>query len=126
MRKLLLLLMVTIVSLAALDTRAEQVTYPTDKDARISLGYEAAECAAFYIRTKQCQDKNKKPYSEIDDFIEAYSTIARETLGDIAEKCILDDTNKIILHTQECALTSELIFQYLEKCGSLILSLDIH
>ena len=125
MRKLLLLLMTAILSLAAFDTRAEQVTYPKDKETRIRIGYEAAECAAFYIRTKQCEDKNKKPYSKIDSFIDAYSTIARETLGEIAEKCIVDDTNKIILHTQECAIPPELIFQYLEKCGSLIRSLDI-
>ena len=123
MRQLLLMLMTAIISLAAFDTRAEQVTYPKDKETRIKLGYAAAECAAFYIRAKQCEDKNKKPYRGIDSFIDAYSTIARETLGDIAEKCILDDTNKIILHTQECGITSELIFQYLEKCGSLILSL---
>ena len=125
MKKLLLIVVATIISLAVLDAHAEQVTYPKDKDARIALGYDAAECAAFYIRAKQCEDKNKKPYSKIDDFIEAYSTIARETLGDIAEKCILDDTNKIVLRTQECNITSELIFQYLEKCGSLILSVDI-
>ena len=97
MRKLLLLLMTTIISLAAFDARAGEVIYPEDKETRIMLGYAAAECAAFYIRVKQCQDKNKKPYSEIDNLIDGYSTIARETLGDIAEKCILDDTNKIIL-----------------------------
>ena len=125
MKKLLLIVVATIISLAVLDAHAEQVTYPKDKEARIALGYAASECAAFFIRAKQCQDGNKKPYSQGDSFIDAYSTIARETLGDIAEKCILDDTNKIILQTQECGITSELTFQYLEKCGSLILSVDI-
>lgn len=93
--------------------------YPEDKDARLMLGYEAAECTAFFMRVKECLVIARRPYSSTEKLILPFYMITTDLLGNVAERYIFDAGKKNTLKTKDCTIGNVLDF-YSQKCASVL------